>query len=338
MKNYKIKIENENQFNEVVELAVKMGYKKHLDKYFNAIKLLYLNKTKNIGWGENCFNFSEYQEITIDQLRTLADPESLIGRKVKGFWFNNREYDRLPYDDKMNNHIGEIGEIKKINKFIFKSVEVQFKNDWWHYPLELIHEHLIKETMKLTDITEKQVVHCATEEEAKRICKLAHDNGLKWDNGYSYLEVNYWEEYKEQTCYDFNIDAFADIKFHKQRGYEIIPSTQITEEPQPKQELNKVWAWDDDVEDAFETYLIKEFEGFKNKYLCIYEEYIKEFENKCFIETATYKNISETDPRKLDKVDILKKHIGESELYDINGTDLLSNILNAMEDYKNNNN
>ena len=243
MKNYKIEIKNESQFNEVVELAVKIGYKKPKFTYKNINDYLLLREDGIIHIVSITNEW--YKEITIKQLRTLA------------------------------------GE---------------------------------KKLMKLTDLTEKQVVNCATEEEAKRICKIAHEQGLKWHNGYSYLEVNYWEEYKEKTCYYFNIGAFADIKFHKQRGYEIIPSTQITEEPQPKEELKKVWAWDDDPQKAFQTYLIKEFEGFEYKYLCIYEECVKDFENKYCIDTATYKNISETDPRTPNDVLKIVEKYGKDKL------------------------
>ena len=79
-------------------------------------------------------------------------------------------------------------------------------------------------------------------------------------------------------------------------------------------ELKKVWAWDDKPEYAFETYLIKEFQGFKYKYLCIYEECIKDFENKYSIDTATYKNISESDPRTPNDVLKIVEKYGKDKL------------------------
>jgi hypothetical protein len=36
----------------------------------------------------------------------------------------------------------------------------------------------------------------------------------------------------------------------------------------------------------------------------------------------------------MNKVDIIRKHIGNDHFYDMNGTSMLTNILNAMEDYK----
>jgi len=41
--------------------------------------------------------------------------------------------------------------------------------------------------MKITDVKVNQVVHCATEEEAKRICNLMHNAGFRWINGETYL-------------------------------------------------------------------------------------------------------------------------------------------------------
>jgi len=44
-----------------------------------------------------------------------------------------------------------------------------------------------------------------------------------------------------------------------------------------------------------------------------------------FYEFETQKN--------MDKVDIIRKHIGNDDFYDMNGTPLLTKILAAMDDY-----
>ena len=44
-----------------------------------------------------------------------------------------------------------------------------------------------------------------------------------------------------------------------------------------------------------------------------------------FYEFETQKN--------MDKVDIIRKHIGNDDFYDINGTPLLTKILSAMDEY-----
>ena len=317
MKNYEIKIKNENQFNEVVELAVKMGYKKPDFSYQNINDYILLREDGNINI-VSC-KTEKYQEITINQLRILADPESLIGRKVKGFKFEDREYNGLGFANEMNELLGKTGIIKKYYEKYDSFLITFTENFGYLYPLELIHEHLIKETMKITDLTEKQAVHCTTEEEAKRICKIAHEQGLKWRDGFSYLQENYWETHKEQTCYDFNMGAFADIIYHKERNYEIISSTQIIEEPQPKKEteLKKVWAWDNNVELAFETYLIEYFPKLKAKYLCITEDFLPDYDRNDFFRAETYKNISETNPRTPDDVLEIVEKYGKDKLITI---------------------
>ena len=177
MKNYKIEIQNESEFNEVIELAEKIGYRNPSFLYQRINNYLFLKDNGMLHTGT--FEPETYKEITIEQLRILA------------------------------------GE---------------------------------KKLMKLTDLTEKQVVHCATEE------------------------------------------------------------------PQPKEELKKVWAWDNNPEYAFKTYLIKEFQGFEYNYLCIYQEGVRDFENKYCIDTATYKNISESDPRNPNDVLKIVEKYGKDKL------------------------
>ena len=81
--------------------------------------------------------------------------------------------------------------------------------------------------------------------------------------------------------------------------------------------LKKVWAWDDDVNEAFETYLIKEFHGFEYKYLCIAEAEVGSFEEKECIATDTFINISETDPRTPNDVLKIVEKYGKDKLITI---------------------
>ena len=228
MKNYKIKIQNETQFNEVIELAKKIGYKKPDFIIYEIINdYLFLKHNGMLHTGT--FEPETYKEITIEQLRILADPESLIGRKVKGFWFNTNKFPKITYTILMDRFIDKVGVITSITS---ESCKVQFLNYYWRYPKELIHEHLI-------------------------------------------------------------------------------------EEPQTKEELKKVWAWDDDLNEAFETYLIKEFEGFEQNYLCICKHELKAFENKEYFFTLPYKNISETDPRTPNDVLKIVEKYGKDKLITI---------------------
>lgn len=68
----------------------------------------------------------------------------------------------------------------------------------------------------------KEAVHCKTEEEAIQWCKFMHEHGLKWDFGFSYLEDNNWDIYKEETCYYFNRGYIDDVCWCKIGGYTII--------------------------------------------------------------------------------------------------------------------
>lgn len=44
-------------------------------------------------------------------------------------------------------------------------------------------------------------------------------------------------------------------------------------------------------------------------------------------------NMSNETQKNMDKVDIIRKHIGNDDFYDINGTSLLTKILSAMDEY-----
>ena len=55
--------------------------------------------------------------------------------------------------------------------------------------------------MKVTDLKKNECIHCETEEQAIAICKLMHEAGLKWSDGYSYLSVNLYDVCKSETCY-----------------------------------------------------------------------------------------------------------------------------------------
>ena len=66
----------------------------------------------------------------------------------------------------------------------------------------------------------KIVIHCRTEEEANELLKAFDKLGKTWLSGKSYLEINCWDTYKENTCYD-NMNKFAFIKYYKNHYYKI---------------------------------------------------------------------------------------------------------------------
>ena len=81
--------------------------------------------------------------------------------------------------------------------------------------------------MKVTDLKENECIHCETEEQAKAICKLMHEAGLKWHGGDSYLEKNKYSFYKSETCYFPAEQQFANFNFYKQNNYTIYKAEQF---------------------------------------------------------------------------------------------------------------
>lgn len=66
----------------------------------------------------------------------------------------------------------------------------------------------------------KIAIHCKTEEEANELLKAFDKFGEKWCSEESYLEHNYWNKNKENTCYD-NMNRFSFIKYYKSHYYKI---------------------------------------------------------------------------------------------------------------------
>ena len=64
-------------------------------------------------------------------------------------------------------------------------------------------------------------VHCRTEEESENFCKLMVKNSTP-------VGGNYWERYKENTCYTYNNDSgyydsyYSTIKYYELEGYTIL--------------------------------------------------------------------------------------------------------------------
>lgn len=74
---------------------------------------------------------------------------------------------------------------------------------------------------KFEDYKNAYVMHCKTEEEAKKFCKVMYEDGRRWITGKAYMSGNnYWDEAKEQTCYNFNAGRYGNISVYK--GYIIL--------------------------------------------------------------------------------------------------------------------
>lgn len=122
--------------------------------------------------------------------------ENLIGKKVIGFKFEDNY--TIFFDERMNNYIGQVGEIDNVYKPI---VNIRFEdNSVWSYPLELIEDYLLDEPKELV------------EEESK-------------SGWYKDSDIPKWlcyRDYENDRIYGFNLnnvwfcDTEKDLDLHKE--------------------------------------------------------------------------------------------------------------------------
>lgn len=95
----------------------------------------------------------------------------------------------------------------------------------------------------IDDYKGKYVMHCKTEEEAEIFCKYLHSIGYKWANGDFYLSKNYWNDYKESTCYDFNKGQIGNKEYFEEAiGYTILEMEDFMSDTMSnKDRINKVF-------------------------------------------------------------------------------------------------
>lgn len=97
----------------------------------------------------------------------------------------------------------------------------------------------------IDDYKGNYVMHCKTEEEAEIFCKYLHSIGYKWANGDSYLSKNYWNDYKESTCYDFNKGQIGNKEYFEEAiaiGYTILEMEDFMSDTMSnKDRINKVF-------------------------------------------------------------------------------------------------
>jgi hypothetical protein len=89
--------------------------------------------------------------------------KNYIGRKCKGFRFED-ETDDTPWVQSMENHINEVGLIADQDNY---SVRINFKNNWWNYPISLIEPYLIPESPEIPQLGEGIEMEVS-------------DNGIEW--------------------------------------------------------------------------------------------------------------------------------------------------------------
>ena len=84
--------------------------------------------------------------------------------------------------------------------------------------------------------TEKIAVHCKTEEEAKDFCLNMHEHGMKWNDGDSYIEEQYYDVYQEKMCY-YADGEYSDLDFAKENGYIVLEWSDYTQKEFTKADL-----------------------------------------------------------------------------------------------------
>jgi hypothetical protein len=71
-------------------------------------------------------------------------------------------------------------------------------------------------------VGKNKVVWCKTKKLAIELLKRADSLGYSWRGGKSYLDTNWWEEYRESTCYYLSQGLFTNKNSYEEEGYEII--------------------------------------------------------------------------------------------------------------------
>ena len=59
------------------------------------------------------------------------------------------------------------------------------------------------------------------EEEAKDFCLNMHEHGMKWNDGDSYIEEQYYDAYQEKMCY-YADGEYSDLDYAKEKGYIVL--------------------------------------------------------------------------------------------------------------------
>lgn len=102
----------------------------------------------------------------------LKDLKNLIGRKIRGFKFED-DYN-IFFDERMNNYIGQVGEIDDI---YYSNVDVRFEDGQiWVYPFELIEDYLLDEPKELVEEESKSGWY-KDSDIPKWLCYRDYENG-----------------------------------------------------------------------------------------------------------------------------------------------------------------
>ena len=77
-----------------------------------------------------------------------------------------------------------------------------------------------KNVMTINDL-EGIAIHCKTKVQALKCCQLANKLGWKLSSGISFNDELFWEDYREEMCYDFANGEYAPVQYYEEDGKEI---------------------------------------------------------------------------------------------------------------------
>ena len=75
----------------------------------------------------------------------------------------------------------------------------------------------------INDYTSKCcVMHCANIFEAMNFTQHLHSLGKRWSNGNKYSDIHHWNDYKEETAYNFNHNTYGRVTDYERDGYTVL--------------------------------------------------------------------------------------------------------------------
>ena len=151
--------------------------------------------------------------------QTTNTMKNYLGKKVKGFSFDHNSYS-FGYSPEMDRLIGKIGKV------IFQGdnhIRIRFKNgELWTYPIELIENHLINQTMRLSDLRELYEFFDDDRSKVERAIKSLQENYVSLDEILAEDYFMYSDYYysSDEYCIDYKGDLLERDEAHFCEGLE----------------------------------------------------------------------------------------------------------------------
>lgn len=129
---------------------------------------------------------------------------------------------------------------------MYENINIYNDFDPVEYWAEIVEEE--KEIYPILKLTDKDVIHVETEEQANELCKLFDSLGLKWFNKDSYILDNGWGFHKKDTCYNPREGTLSSLEYYQWKSYTIHKAANFIDKIEPlykdsniklKQSINK---------------------------------------------------------------------------------------------------